>query len=152
MVVTSAIRHSLAYRGTVVTILLVAMSRRQFWGQTSYFCTHNVHKDAGLARVERWPIWTRGMREIELTLAINHPAAYRDIIMGVLVVAMSRRQFWGQKSYFCTHNVHKDAGACTCWKVAHMNSAHGENMMSALHQPPPGIPRYHHDRVGSSYE
>jgi hypothetical protein len=70
----------------------------------------------------------------------------------VLIIAMSRRQFSGQIRYFCTHNVHKDAGACLCLKIPSVLSAHGENMMSALHQPPPDIPRYRCDRVGDSYE
>jgi hypothetical protein len=33
-----------------------------------------------------------------------------------------------------------------------MHSMHGENMISALHQPPLGFPRYRSDRFGSSYE
>ena len=33
-----------------------------------------------------------------------------------------------------------------------MHSMHGENMLSALHQPPRGFPRYRSDRVDSSYE
>jgi len=56
------------------------------------------------------------------------------------------------KKLFCTHNVHVDAGLIRVERCSRCTRCMNLCLMSALHQPPRGFPRYHHGRLDSSYE
>jgi hypothetical protein len=152
MVVIDAIWHSPAFRGAVVTVLIVALRRRQVKGKTSYFCTHNVHIAAGACTRSKVPP-VLSVHEENMMSALHQTSGgfprYRsDHVDSSYEKETNLRAnklfLHSQRTYSC--------GACTCWKVLQKHSVHGENMMSALHQTPHGFPRYHRDRVDSSFE